>query len=80
MSTPSGKPPSPVDLRTYVSHRAREITERHPSESDDHSPRSPYAPKGADERAGVERDPVANDPDPLSVALRAEASALTILR
>ena len=46
MSTPSGKPPSPVDLRTYVlQHRAREITERHPSESDDHSPRSPYAPK-----------------------------------
>ena len=64
MSTPSGKPPSPVDLRTYVSHRAREITERHPSESDNHSPRLPYAPKGADERAGVERHPVANDPDP----------------
>ena len=53
------------DLARPVRHVSAKINgARRLSESDNHSPRLPYAPKGADERAGVERHPVANDPDP----------------
>src|SRR5712691_1311820 len=47
MSTPSGKPPSPIDLSAYVSLKAREraATERYPSEEGNDQLRSPYAPK-----------------------------------
>src|SRR5713101_4617741 len=57
MSTPSGKPPSPIDLSAYVSHKAREraATERYPSEDGNDQLRSPYAPKRAHERPAAER-------------------------
>src|SRR5713101_8424187 len=57
MSTPSGKPPSPIDLSAYVSHKAREraATERYPSEDDNDQLRSPYAPNRAHERPAAER-------------------------
>jgi hypothetical protein len=60
MSTPSGKPPSPIDLSAYVSLKAREraATERHSSEHGNDQLRSPYAPKGAHERPTAERQSV----------------------
>jgi hypothetical protein len=60
MSTPSGKPPSPIDLSAYVSLKAREraATERYSSEQDNDQLRSPYAPKRAHERPAAERHSV----------------------
>jgi hypothetical protein len=48
MSTPRGKPPNPIALSTHVSHKAHEEAVTEP-------PRSPYAPKQAQRRAGTER-------------------------
>jgi hypothetical protein len=59
MSTPPVKPLNPTD---HVSHRAREgvVTERHPSEGDNDSFRSPYAPRRGRERADTEGDHLSN--------------------
>jgi hypothetical protein len=59
MSTPPVKPFNPTD---HVSHRAREgvVTERHPSEGDNDSFRSPYAPRRGRERADTEADHLSN--------------------
>jgi hypothetical protein len=55
MSTPLEKPPGPVDLSAYALQKAREraVPEQYPSATDDHPPRSPYAPKRARERGGT---------------------------
>jgi hypothetical protein len=58
MSTPRGKPPNPIALSTHVSHKAHEEAVTEP-------PRSPYAPKQAQRRAGTEHHPVESDCAPL---------------
>src|SRR5712691_1103734 len=51
MSTPLEKPPGPIDLSAYAQKaRERAVAEQYPSGTDDHPPRSPYAPKRARER------------------------------
>src|SRR5215472_12172059 len=55
MSTPAAKPVGPIDLTSYVSQRARERTETQPTERDNQSVGSPYAPKQSRERTDITR-------------------------
>jgi len=61
MSTPAAKPVGPIDLTSYVSQRARERTESQPTEGDNQSVGSPYAPKQSRERTDITR-PVTDAP------------------
>jgi hypothetical protein len=65
MSTPTGKPVSPIDPFAHVSQETHERAgpERHPVESDNEPIRSPYAPTRARERASAEQHPAENDDD-----------------
>ena len=66
MSTPSGKPRSPIDLSAYEPRKAVEqaAAEPHPSQGKTDPLRSSSL-QGAHEPAGMERHPVENDRDPL---------------
>jgi hypothetical protein len=55
MSTPSRKPVGPIDLSSYVAHRAREQTESEPIEGGNQPPPSPYAPQQGRERTDITR-------------------------
>src|SRR5262249_1147551 len=55
MSTPAAKPVGPIDLTSYVSQRARKRTESQPTEGDNQSVGSPYAPKQSRERTDITR-------------------------
>jgi hypothetical protein len=67
MSTPTGKPPYPIDLSAYVAYRARERAAADRRASEDELPRSPYAPKPLHERAAVEPDRIEHYDDPLRI-------------
>src|SRR5262245_5713065 len=54
MSTPTGKPHDPIDLTSYVSHRARASGTRRPGEDAEPPPISPYAPKRSQAAAGLD--------------------------
>jgi hypothetical protein len=77
MSTPPEKPVDPIDLGPY---KSRERGEPHPSETENQSLRSPYAPKSVHERAAPARPPLESGHDPLRSPYAPKTARAPLLR